>query len=152
MPCSLCPRNSVYHLCHPGVHRCPNQHGVPHDSLVGLREQRAANNLSARGKEILNPSLMLGREPTARKHEATLASLCPCPLWPLLELGTREKSKSRIDEADPAHRGCQVTSPPMGVLPISLTVSLCMTGGKAVLVSLRPSDGSRALYLTNDSS
>lgn len=41
----LCPHNSVHHLCHPGVHCCPNQHGVPHDSLVGLREQGAAHYL-----------------------------------------------------------------------------------------------------------
>lgn len=80
MPYSLCPRNSVYRFCHPGVHCCPNQHGVPHDSLVGLREQRAANHLSARGKEILNPSLMLGRgNPLPFRNKKPLRP-SPCPL------------------------------------------------------------------------
>uniref|UniRef100_A0A8C4KTW3 Acyltransferase PGAP2 n=1 Tax=Equus asinus asinus TaxID=83772 RepID=A0A8C4KTW3_EQUAS len=47
MPSSLCPHNSVHHLRHPRIHRCPNQHGVPHDGLVGLREQGAAHYLPA---------------------------------------------------------------------------------------------------------
>lgn len=77
---------------------------------MGLREQRAANNLSGRGEEILNPSLMLGRERTAQKQETTLASLCPCPLWTLLELRLGEKSKSGYGELTQPHRGRQETS------------------------------------------
>lgn len=28
----------IYYLCHPGLHCCPTQHGVPHDSLMGFGE------------------------------------------------------------------------------------------------------------------
>lgn len=74
----LCLPN-VYHLCHPVEPCTPNQHGIPHDSLVGFREQRAANNLSAWGKEILTPSVML------ENKKPLWPSLSPRSLWALGE-------------------------------------------------------------------
>ncbi|KAM9246962.1 post-GPI attachment to proteins factor 2 isoform 1-T2 [Leptosomus discolor] len=48
----LRPR-SVHHLRLPGVPDCPLQHGLPHDRLLGLRQQGAGGELAAGGEALL---------------------------------------------------------------------------------------------------
>ncbi|KAM9602290.1 post-GPI attachment to proteins factor 2 isoform 7-T7 [Morphnus guianensis] len=44
---------SVHHLRLPGVPGCPLQHGLPHDCLLGLRQQGAGGELAAGGQAFL---------------------------------------------------------------------------------------------------
>ncbi|XP_075347505.1 acyltransferase PGAP2 isoform X1 [Mycteria americana] len=44
---------SVHRLRRPGVPGCPLQHGLPHDCLLGLRQQGAGGELAAGGQALL---------------------------------------------------------------------------------------------------
>ncbi|XP_077637857.1 acyltransferase PGAP2 isoform X1 [Lonchura striata] len=50
---------SVHCLRLPGVPGCPLQHGLPHDCLLGLRQQGAGGELAAGGQALLG-ALLLG--------------------------------------------------------------------------------------------
>lgn len=48
------PSCSLHHLCLPGVPGCSLQHGLPHDCLLGLRQQGAGGELDAGGQALLS--------------------------------------------------------------------------------------------------
>ncbi|KAM6097432.1 post-GPI attachment to proteins factor 2 isoform 2-T2 [Chlamydotis macqueenii] len=86
----LRPR-SVHHLRLPGVPGRPLQHGLPHDCLLGLRQQGAGGELAAGGQALLAGRAPLGpgcSPPSCRKRRPRVlgpASVCVWS-WLCLEL------------------------------------------------------------------
>ncbi|KAM6381986.1 post-GPI attachment to proteins factor 2 isoform 1-T1 [Alca torda] len=75
----LWPR-SVHHLRLPGVPGCPLQHGLPHDCLLGLRQQGAGGELAAGGQALLAGRGLVpggGCSSPAGGREAPSLSCCP---------------------------------------------------------------------------
>ncbi|XP_054066406.1 post-GPI attachment to proteins factor 2 isoform X6 [Rissa tridactyla] len=78
--CVYFHHNCVHHLRVPGVPGCPLQHGLPHDCLLGLRQQGAGGELAAGGQALLafhGPVPGRGCSSPGGGREAPSLSCCP---------------------------------------------------------------------------
>uniref|UniRef100_A0A8C3GS52 Acyltransferase PGAP2 n=1 Tax=Corvus moneduloides TaxID=1196302 RepID=A0A8C3GS52_CORMO len=96
----LRPR-SVHRLRLPGVPGCPLQHGLPHDCLLGLRQQGAGGELAAGGQALLASPTAGGSSSLGEAESPCSVLLGPgCLLWSRCE--DHQRSQECLSLAAPA--------------------------------------------------
>lgn len=120
VPLTCCVSSpSVHRLRLPGVPGCPLQHGLPHDCLLGLRQQGAGGELAAGGQALLASPAAGGSSSPGEAESPFPVQLGPgCLLWSCCE--DHQRSQECLSLTAPAARPGELRALPGAPLPCSL--------------------------------